>query len=106
MQAVKYRASNRERSRPGQPAPFNRGIDMKEGIVVIRSTPNSLVPLKPEKKVFKWNLDEYDYSDDAMKYIELLMMEQRAFTVDTSEAVDYSNRRIDIVARCFKATAV
>jgi len=70
---------------------------MKIAIIVIKSSPNALLPLPVEKKVFKWDMDEFDYSEEAFNYIQVLMMQQRAFTVDTSEALDYSNRRMNIV---------
>jgi hypothetical protein len=43
-------------------------------------------------------MDEFSFSQKALEYIELLMTMQRAFTVDTSEAIEYSNKRMQIVA--------
>ena len=74
---------------------------MKNAIIVIKSSPNSLIPLPVEKRVFEWDMETATYSEEAMHYIEILMAGQRAFTVDTSEASEYDARRVDIVFGAF-----
>lgn len=69
---------------------------MNIGMIVIKSEPNSLIPLPEEKKVFEWDLDKYDYSEEAFEYINLLVAMNRSFTVNTSEALEYKNKRKEI----------
>ena len=71
---------------------------MEKAIIVIKSSPNTLIPQQVEKRVFEWDMDEFLFSQEALDYIELLMTMQRAFTVDTSEALEYSNKRMEVVA--------
>jgi hypothetical protein len=77
--------------------------EMQRVIIVIKSSPNSLTLLPVEKKVFEWDVDEFSFSQEALDYIELLMTMQRAFTVGTSEALEYSNKRMEIAASALSA---
>ena len=70
---------------------------MRLATIQIKSTPNSSTPLPEETKYFDWDIDEFDYSEEAFNYIQLIMMMQRAFTVRTTEARDYSKERMEIV---------
>ena len=70
---------------------------MKESFIIIKSKPNTLIPLSTEKKVFKWDANVFSHSQEALDYIELLIMENRSFTVKTSATFDYDNLRIDII---------
>ena len=75
---------------------------MSKEIIVIKSTPNCIIPRPVERKVFEWDSDEFCYSQEAFDYIEKLMMSNCAFTVDTSIAKDYSDRQMAIVEHAFR----
>jgi hypothetical protein len=65
--------------------------------IQIRWNPNSLLPLPEQIKTFEWDENKYDYSEDAMRNIEVLMSMRVSFSVRTSETIDIEKRRAAIV---------
>jgi hypothetical protein len=78
---------------------------MNTGIITIRSKSNSLFP-QDTVKTFHWDLDKYSHSNDALHYIELLMMSQQTFSVTTSMSLEYGKQRETIVNSGFKRLSV
>ena len=66
------------------------------GRVSVRYSYPSLIPVEG-KKIFEWDCNVYSHSEDAMRFIEVLMACNAEIHIKTSQMDNTEERRVDIV---------